>query len=125
MDCIEVRGFYSSTEEQKPEQQADISENISSLFSLKEQQKMSEYSGLASNHSQMIAEDSEIQPKPEHSPEVLQEDIEMSSGSSGNDFSGNETNENYSSGHDSHGHESDENGKDSAMLMESSDCHKR
>uniref|UniRef100_A0A803XWM0 Period circadian protein homolog 2 n=1 Tax=Meleagris gallopavo TaxID=9103 RepID=A0A803XWM0_MELGA len=68
--------------------------------------------------------DSEIQPKPEHSPEVLQEDIEMSSGSSGNDFSGNETNENYSSGHDSHGHESDENGKDSAMLMESSDCHK-
>uniref|UniRef100_A0A8C3LPZ1 Period circadian protein homolog 2 n=1 Tax=Chrysolophus pictus TaxID=9089 RepID=A0A8C3LPZ1_CHRPC len=67
---------------------------------------------------------SEIQPKPEHSPEVLQEDIEMSSGSSGNDFSGNETNENYSSGHDSHGHESDENGKDSAMLMESSDCHK-
>uniref|UniRef100_A0A672U572 Period circadian protein homolog 2 n=1 Tax=Strigops habroptila TaxID=2489341 RepID=A0A672U572_STRHB len=62
--------------------------------------------------------------KPEHSHEVLQEDIEMSSGSSGNDFSGNDTNENYSSGHDSHGHESDENGKDSAMLMESSDCHK-
>uniref|UniRef100_A0A8C0IGY7 Period circadian protein homolog 2 n=1 Tax=Bubo bubo TaxID=30461 RepID=A0A8C0IGY7_BUBBB len=61
---------------------------------------------------------------PEHSHEVLQEDIEMSSGSSGNDFSGNDTNENYSSGHDSHGHESDENGKDSAMLMESSDCHK-
>uniref|UniRef100_A0A8C0FLX0 Period circadian protein homolog 2 n=1 Tax=Bubo bubo TaxID=30461 RepID=A0A8C0FLX0_BUBBB len=73
---------------------------------------------------QMIAEDSEIQTKPEHSHEVLQEDIEMSSGSSGNDFSGNDTNENYSSGHDSHGHESDENGKDSAMLMESSDCHK-
>ncbi|NXC44955.1 PER2 protein, partial [Penelope pileata] len=123
-DCIEVRGFYSSAEEQNPEQQPDISENISSLFSLKEQQKMSECSGLASNHSQMIAEDSEIQTKPEHCPEVLQEDIEMSSGSSGNDFSGNETNENYSSGHDSHGHESDENGKDSAMLMESSDCHK-
>ncbi|KAM9184131.1 period circadian protein homolog 2 [Mergus octosetaceus] len=85
---------------------------------------MSEYSGLASSHNQMIAEDSGIQTKPEHSHEVLQEDIEMSSGSSGNDFSGNETNENYSSGHDSHGHESDENGKDSAMLMESSDCHK-
>uniref|UniRef100_A0A8C0FKJ8 Period circadian protein homolog 2 n=1 Tax=Bubo bubo TaxID=30461 RepID=A0A8C0FKJ8_BUBBB len=85
---------------------------------------MSDYSGLANNHSQMIAEDSEIQTKPEHSHEVLQEDIEMSSGSSGNDFSGNDTNENYSSGHDSHGHESDENGKDSAMLMESSDCHK-
>lgn len=95
---------------------------------------MSDYSGLPSNHSQMIAEDSEIQAKPEHSHEVLQEDIEMSSGSSGNDSSGNDssgndssgndTNENYSSGHDSHGHESDENGKDSAMLMESSDCHK-
>ncbi|KFW67798.1 Period circadian protein 2, partial [Pygoscelis adeliae] len=113
-----------SPEEQNPEQQPGISENISSSFSLKEQQKMSDYSGLANNHSQMIAEDSEIQAKPEHSHEVLQEDIEMSSGSSGNDFSGNDTNENYSSGHDSHGHESDENGKDSAMLMESSDCHK-
>uniref|UniRef100_A0A8U8B223 Period circadian protein homolog 2 n=1 Tax=Geospiza parvula TaxID=87175 RepID=A0A8U8B223_GEOPR len=90
---------------------------------------MSDYSGLPTDHSQMIAEDSEIQAKPEHSHEVLQEDIEMSSGSSGNDSSGNDssgndTNENYSSGHDSHGHESDENGKDSAMLMESSDCHK-
>lgn len=91
---------------------------------------MSDYSGIPSDHSRMIAEDSEIQAKPEHSHEVLQEDIEMSSGSSGNDSSGNDssgndTNENYSSGHDSHGHESDENGKDSAMLMESSDCHKR
>lgn len=125
MDSIKFRGFYSSPEEQNPEQQPGISENTSSSFSLKEQQKMSDYSGLANNHSQMIAEDSEIQTKPEHSHEVLQEDIEMSSGSSGNDFSGNDTNENYSSGHDSHGHESDENGKDSAMLMESSDCHKR
>uniref|UniRef100_A0A8U8B4P3 Period circadian protein homolog 2 n=1 Tax=Geospiza parvula TaxID=87175 RepID=A0A8U8B4P3_GEOPR len=76
-----------------------------------------------------FSSNSEIQAKPEHSHEVLQEDIEMSSGSSGNDSSGNDssgndTNENYSSGHDSHGHESDENGKDSAMLMESSDCHK-
>ncbi|XP_040468856.1 period circadian protein homolog 2 isoform X1 [Falco naumanni] len=124
MDSIKFRGFYSSTEEQNPEQQPGISENISLSFSLKEQQKMSDYSGLAKNHSQMIAEDSEIQTKPEHSHEVLQEDIEMSSGSSGNDFSGNDTNENYSSGHDSHGHESDENGKDSAMLMETSDCHK-
>ncbi|PKU38451.1 hypothetical protein llap_11242 [Limosa lapponica baueri] len=124
MDSIKFRGFYSSTEEQNPEQQPGISENISSSFSVEEQQKMSDYSGLATNHSQMIAEDSEIQTKPEHSHEVLQEDIEMSSGSSGNDFSGNDTNENYSSGHDSHGHESDENGKDSAMLMESSDCHK-
>ncbi|XP_067158051.1 period circadian protein homolog 2 isoform X2 [Apteryx mantelli] len=124
MDCIKFRGFYASTAEQNPEQQPGISENISSSFSLEEQQKMSEYSGLANNHSQMIAGDSEIQAKPEQSHEVLQEDIEMSSGSSGNDFSGNDTNENYSSGHDSHGHESDENGKGSAMLMESLDCHK-
>ncbi|NWX90884.1 PER2 protein, partial [Nothoprocta pentlandii] len=110
--------------EQNSEQQPGISENLSSSFSLKEQQKMSEFSGLASNHSQMIAGDPEIQAKPEQPHEVLQEDIEMSSGSSGNDFSGNDTNENYSSGHDSHGHESDENGKGSAMLMESSDCQK-
>ncbi|XP_064373013.1 period circadian protein homolog 2 [Dromaius novaehollandiae] len=124
MDFIKFRRFYTSTAEQNPKQQPDISENISSSFSLKEQQKMSECSGLASNHSEMNAGDSEIQAKPEQSPEVLQEDIEMSSGSSGNDFSGNDTNENYSSGHDSHGHESDENGKGSTMLMESLDCHK-
>ncbi|XP_030311895.1 period circadian protein homolog 2 isoform X1 [Calypte anna] len=124
MDSIKFRGFYANTEEQNSEQPPGISKNISSSFSLKEQQKMSDYSGLENNHSQMIAEDSAVQTKPEHSHEVLQEDMEMSSGSSGNDFSGNETNENYSSGHDSHGHESDENGKDSAMLMESSDCHK-
>lgn len=129
-DSVKFWGFSSSTEEQNPEQQPGISGNISPSFSLKEQLKMSDYSGLPSGHSQMIAEDSEIQAKPEHSHEVLQEDIEMSSGSSGNDSSGNDssgndTNENYSSGHDSHGHESDENGKDSAMLMESSDCHKR
>ncbi|KAM8805300.1 period circadian protein homolog 2 [Eudromia elegans] len=124
MDCIQFREFYASTVEENSEQQPGISENLSSSFSLQEQQKMSEYSGLASNHSQMIAGDSEIQAKPEQPHEVLQEDIEMSSGSSGNDFSGNDTNENYSSGHDSHGHESDENGKSSAMLMESSDCQK-
>ncbi|NXA31263.1 PER2 protein, partial [Eudromia elegans] len=123
-DCIQFREFYASTVEENSEQQPGISENLSSSFSLQEQQKMSEYSGLASNHSQMIAGDSEIQAKPEQPHEVLQEDIEMSSGSSGNDFSGNDTNENYSSGHDSHGHESDENGKSSAMLMESSDCQK-
>ncbi|KYO19959.1 hypothetical protein Y1Q_0021893 [Alligator mississippiensis] len=72
----------------------------------------------------MLAEETNIQTKPEQHQDALQEDIEMSSGSSGNDFSGNDTNENYSSGHDSHGNESDENGKDSAMLLESLDCHK-
>ncbi|XP_014458372.1 period circadian protein homolog 2 isoform X1 [Alligator mississippiensis] len=85
---------------------------------------MNGYSELANNHSQMLAEETNIQTKPEQHQDALQEDIEMSSGSSGNDFSGNDTNENYSSGHDSHGNESDENGKDSAMLLESLDCHK-
>ncbi|XP_024077382.1 period circadian protein homolog 2 isoform X2 [Terrapene carolina triunguis] len=85
---------------------------------------MSGYSEFANNHSQMIAEETDGQTKPEQHPDTLQEDIEMSSGSSGNDFSGNDMNENYSAGHDSHGNESDENGKDTAMLMESLDCHK-
>uniref|UniRef100_A0A8C3SSJ0 Period circadian protein homolog 2 n=1 Tax=Chelydra serpentina TaxID=8475 RepID=A0A8C3SSJ0_CHESE len=84
---------------------------------------MSGYSELANNHSQMIAKETDGQTKPEKHPDTLQ-DIEMSSGSSGNDFSGNDMNENYSSGHDSHGNESDENGKETAMLMESLDCHK-
>ncbi|XP_053895238.1 period circadian protein homolog 2 isoform X1 [Malaclemys terrapin pileata] len=85
---------------------------------------MSGYSELANNHSQMIAEETDGQTKPEQHPDTLQEAIEMSSGSSGNDFRGNGMNENYSTGHDSHGNESDENGKDTAMLMESLDCHK-
>ncbi|XP_038271231.1 period circadian protein homolog 2 isoform X2 [Dermochelys coriacea] len=85
---------------------------------------MSRYSEFAINRSQMIAEETGVQTKPERHPDTLQEDIEMSSGSSGNDFSGNYMNENYSSGHDSHGNESDENGKDTAMLVESLDCHK-
>ncbi|KAG6925753.1 period circadian clock 2 [Chelydra serpentina] len=84
---------------------------------------MSGHSELANNHSQMIAKETDGQTKPEKHPDTLQ-DIEMSSGSSGNDFSGNDMNENYSSGHDSHGNESDENGKETAMLMESLDCHK-
>uniref|UniRef100_A0A8C3SSA9 Period circadian protein homolog 2 n=1 Tax=Chelydra serpentina TaxID=8475 RepID=A0A8C3SSA9_CHESE len=91
--------------------------------SSKQQYKMSGYSELANNHSQMIAKETDGQTKPEKHPDTLQ-DIEMSSGSSGNDFSGNDMNENYSSGHDSHGNESDENGKETAMLMESLDCHK-
>ncbi|EMP33303.1 Period circadian protein like protein 2 [Chelonia mydas] len=85
---------------------------------------MSGYSEFAINHSQMIAEETGVQTKPERHPDTCQEDIEMSSGSSGNDFSGKYMNENYSSGHDSHGNESDENGKDTAMLVESLDCHK-
>ncbi|XP_051855393.1 period circadian protein homolog 2 isoform X2 [Antechinus flavipes] len=51
--------------------------------------------------------------------DALQEDIEMSSGSSGN-----ETNENDFSGRESPGNDSDENGKDSAMLVESPESHK-
>uniref|UniRef100_A0A8C0GX29 Period circadian protein homolog 2 n=1 Tax=Chelonoidis abingdonii TaxID=106734 RepID=A0A8C0GX29_CHEAB len=85
---------------------------------------MNGYSELANNHSQMIAEETDGQTKPERHPDTLQEDIEMSSGSSGNDFSGNDMNENYSTGQDSQGNESDENGTNTAMLMESLDCHK-
>ncbi|XP_044531598.1 period circadian protein homolog 2 [Gracilinanus agilis] len=57
------------------------------------------------------------EPRPEVA--TLQEDVEMSSGSSGN-----ETNENDFSGRESPGNDSDENGKDSAMLVESSESHK-
>ncbi|CAM5138946.1 unnamed protein product [Eretmochelys imbricata] len=85
---------------------------------------MSGYSEFAINHSQTIAEETGVQTEPERHPDTSQEDTEMSSGSSGNDFSGKYMNENYFSGHDSHGNESDENGKDTAMLVESLDCHK-
>uniref|UniRef100_A0A8C8RJ48 Period circadian protein homolog 2 n=1 Tax=Pelusios castaneus TaxID=367368 RepID=A0A8C8RJ48_9SAUR len=85
---------------------------------------MNRYSELVNNYSQTVAQETDVQTKPEQNPDTLQEDIEMSSGSGGNDFSGNDLNENYFSGHDSHGNESDENGKDTAMLVESLDCHK-
>ncbi|XP_067395029.1 period circadian protein homolog 2 isoform X2 [Emydura macquarii macquarii] len=123
MDCIKISGFYSSTEKQNS-QQLEISKNISQRSDSLKQYKMSGYSAFVNNHSQTIAEEIGVQTKPEQHPDTLQEDIEMSSGSSGNAFSGNDMNENYSSGHDSHGNESDENGKDTAMLVESLDCHK-
>uniref|UniRef100_F7CKG2 Uncharacterized protein n=1 Tax=Monodelphis domestica TaxID=13616 RepID=F7CKG2_MONDO len=58
-----------------------------------------------------------MEPRPDVA--ALQEDVEMSSGSSGN-----ETNENDFSGRESPVNDSDENGKDSAMLVESSESHK-
>ncbi|XP_043857438.1 period circadian protein homolog 2 isoform X3 [Dromiciops gliroides] len=74
---------------------------------------MNECSELASDHH----DGTEGQRTPRPNAATLQEDIEMSSGSSGN-----ETNENDFSGRESPG--SDENGKDSAMLVESSESHK-
>lgn len=86
---------------------------------------MSGYSALANDHTHIIAEETDIQVKPEQHPDTLQKAIEMNSGSSGNVISGNDMNENYSNSHDSHGNESSENGKEMAVLMESLDCHKR
>ncbi|XP_074859899.1 period circadian protein homolog 2 [Carettochelys insculpta] len=80
---------------------------------------MSGYSELSNSHGQIIAEKTDVQIKSEQCPDTLQKDIEMNCESSGNDV-----NENYSSGRDSHGNESDENGKDTAMLVESLEYHK-
>lgn len=63
-----------------------------------------------------IAENMDFQMKNEQDIDVLQEDIEMISGSTGND-----ANENDTSGHDSHSNEGDENGKETAMIVESLD----
>uniref|UniRef100_K7F2B9 Period circadian protein homolog 2 n=1 Tax=Pelodiscus sinensis TaxID=13735 RepID=K7F2B9_PELSI len=105
--------------------QLEIGENISQQpYSLKQQYKMSGYSALANDHTHIIAEETDIQVKPEQHPDTLQKAIEMNSGSSGNVISGNDMNENYSNSHDSHGNESSENGKEMAVLMESLDCHK-
>ncbi|XP_068959353.1 period circadian protein homolog 2 isoform X2 [Petaurus breviceps papuanus] len=76
---------------------------------------MNECSELASDHHSRTEGQRESAPN----TASLQEDIEMSSGSSGN-----ETNENDFSGQESPVNDSDENGKDSAMLVESSESHK-
>ncbi|XP_066476293.1 period circadian protein homolog 2 [Tiliqua scincoides] len=75
---------------------------------------MSAYLEMAND--KMIAENMDFQMKKEQDMNVLQEDIEMTSGSSGND-----TNENDTTGHDSHSNEGDENGKETAMIVESLD----
>lgn len=56
----------------------------------------------------------------QHTQAVLQEDVDMSSGSSGN-----ETNENCSTGRDSQGSDCDDNGKELRMLVDSSNTHPR
>uniref|UniRef100_A0A8C5JXJ1 Period circadian protein homolog 2 n=1 Tax=Jaculus jaculus TaxID=51337 RepID=A0A8C5JXJ1_JACJA len=56
--------------------------------------------------------------EPQPSQASLQEDVDMSSGSSGN-----ETNENCSTGRDSQGSDCDDNGKELRMLVEPSDAH--
>ncbi|XP_053166982.1 period circadian protein homolog 2 isoform X2 [Hemicordylus capensis] len=75
---------------------------------------MSAYLEIADD--KMPTENMDIQMKNERNLDSLQEDIEMSGGSSGND-----TNENYTSGQDSHSSEGDENGKETAMIVESLD----
>ncbi|XP_027731062.1 period circadian protein homolog 2 isoform X2 [Vombatus ursinus] len=76
---------------------------------------MNECSELASDRRS----GTEGQREPRPNAAALQEDIEMSSGSSGN-----EANENDFSGRESPGNDSDENGKDSSMLVESPESHK-
>ncbi|KAL6050105.1 hypothetical protein STEG23_036848 [Scotinomys teguina] len=56
--------------------------------------------------------------EPQPSKAALQEDVDMSSGSSGN-----ETNENCSTGRDSQGSDCDDNGKELRMLVEPSNTH--
>lgn len=80
--------------------------------------KMSTYLEMAND--KMLADNMDFQMKNEQDIDALQEDIEMTNRSSGND-----TNENDISGHDSHSNEGDENGKETAMIVESLDHCKR
>ncbi|KAL8187728.1 UNVERIFIED_CONTAM: hypothetical protein K2H54_054697 [Gekko kuhli] len=66
--------------------------------------------------NKMPAENMDIQMKNEQDLDALQEDIEMSGGSNGND-----TNENKATGHKSRSNEVDENEKETAMIVESLD----
>lgn len=79
---------------------------------------MSNYLEMADG--KMPAENMDIQMKNEQDLDVLQEDIEMSGGSNGNG-----ANENEASGHKSPSNEVDENGKETAMIVESLDICKR
>lgn len=64
-------------------------------------------------NDQTIIVNMDIQMKNEQDLDAVPEDIEMSSGSSGNDI-----HENYSSGHDSPNSEGDETKKETAMIVE-------
>ncbi|ELK32645.1 Period circadian protein like protein 2 [Myotis davidii] len=72
---------------------------------------MNEFAGFAPNPSSPTKESMEPT-----SRVLLQEDVDMSSGSSGN-----ETNENCSTGRDSQGSDCDDSGKELGMLVESPD----
>ncbi|KAH0623996.1 hypothetical protein JD844_007245 [Phrynosoma platyrhinos] len=78
---------------------------------------MSDYLEMA--NGKIMVESMDIQMKNEQNLSLLQEDIEMNGGSSANDAS-----ENYSSGHDCYINEGEENGKGTAMIMESLECYK-
>ncbi|XP_027996534.2 period circadian protein homolog 2 [Eptesicus fuscus] len=73
---------------------------------------MNEFAGFAPNRSSPTKEPMESTP----SGVLLQEDVDMSSGSSGN-----ETNENCSTGRDSQGSDCDDSGKELGMLVEPPD----
>ncbi|XP_077205078.1 period circadian protein homolog 2 [Paroedura picta] len=75
---------------------------------------MSSYLEMAND--EMPAENMDIQMKNEQDLDTFQEDIEMSGGSNGND-----TSENKTVGHKSRNNEVDENGKETAMIVESLD----
>lgn len=77
---------------------------------------MNEFAGFAPNPSSPTKEPMEPAP----SGVLLQEDVDMSSGSSGN-----ETNENCSTGRDSQGSDCDDSGKELGMLVESPDSQER
>lgn len=79
---------------------------------------MSSYLEMASD--KIPAENMDIQMKNEQDLDALQQDIEMSGGSSGS-----YTSENKGIGHKSHSNGADENGKETAMIMESLDSCKR
>ncbi|XP_029471862.1 LOW QUALITY PROTEIN: period circadian protein homolog 2 [Rhinatrema bivittatum] len=118
-DCSTIGNLYRSIEEPTPEQNLEFDGNVSPQSVPLVQ--LSGYSEPVHEAAEMLTE--EING---HGQEALHEDMEMSSGMSGNDL-----NEIYSSSHDSSGNESqsnvsleNSNGKDSAMLVESSESHK-
>ncbi|KAJ1089973.1 hypothetical protein NDU88_003113 [Pleurodeles waltl] len=97
-------------------------------ISVTERPYASGYSGAGGERAGMVCVESTHQLKPRISQEVLQEEMELTSGSSCNEMNENDSSGQDSNGNDSHGSESLEtsngslydNRKDAAILMESS-----
>nr|XP_033814833.1 LOW QUALITY PROTEIN: period circadian protein homolog 2 [Geotrypetes seraphini] len=135
-DCPTIRNHCCSPQELNPDQNLRLHENVSLQPAPLVQ--LSGYSDLMCETAEMLIQEiNGNHLKPGHAQESLHEDIEMSSGMSGNDFTANGINENYSSSHDSNGNDSHsnaslensngsvyENGKDSSMLVGTSESHK-